>query len=214
LQAGETQPAKGRSFQQITTAEETAKTEPARKDSALADKDVAKGTAVGGLVAENRQKAMAPAAPAPPPAENQNVAASGVRAAAPAARAEFGGPMALAKAKKLDETTRWRVSSTGVIERSTTGAVWEKVEIDPGVSFRALSSTSGDLWAGGTGGALFHSSDAGRSWSRVKVGDEGMWVSEALVAVDFPTATSGLVTSASGAVWQTHDAGRTWQRLR
>lgn len=213
IQAAEAQSAKGRSFQQITTADEVAKTEPARQDSALADKDTAKGAVAGGQVSENRNRALAPpSSPPPPSAENQVAAASGMRATAPVARDVFGGPVALAKAKKLDAATRWRVSSAGAIERSTSGAAWEKVEIDPGVTFRALSSTSGDLWAGGTGGALFHSADAGRTWSRVRVGDEGMWVSEALVGVDFPNATNGFVTTTSGAVWQTQDAGRTWQR--
>ena len=213
IQAGEAQPAKSRDLQQMTTLEEAAKPEAARKDSALADKDAAKGAAVGGQVAENRyQAAAAPPSP-PPPAENQVAPSSELRAKS-AGGLPSSGPMALAKAKKLDTTTRWRVSASGAIERSSSGAAWEKVEIDPGVTFRGISSTSGDLWAGGTGGALFHSADAGRTWSRVRVGDEGMWVSEVIVGVDFPNAASGFVTTASGAVWQTQDAGRTWQRRR
>jgi photosystem II stability/assembly factor-like uncharacterized protein len=98
------------------------------------------------------------------------------------------------------------------VEHSNDGSTWEKVEIDPGVTFRAMSSNAGDLWAGGTGGALFHSADAGRSWSRVKVGMEGMWVSDAITGVDFPSPRTGYVTTASGSVWTTQDAGLTWQR--
>ena len=151
IQASEPQSQKGRNSQQIATAEEATKLEAARKDSALADMGAAKGAAVGGQIAENRYQAAATPPSPPPPAENQVAPSSELRAKS-AGGIPSSGPMALAKAKKLDTTTRWRVSASGAIERSSSGAAWEKVEIDPGVTFRAISSTSGDLWAGGTGG--------------------------------------------------------------
>lgn len=80
------------------------------------------------------------------------------------------------------------------------------------MTFRAMSSNSGDLWVGGTAGALFHSTDSGRTWSRVKVGDDGMWVTDPITAVDFPSSRIGFVSTASGAMWVTQDAGLTWRR--
>ena len=151
----------------------------------------------------------------PPPAQQQEAqadAVQGLRAQA-APQAASGGSIALSKAMRKPSTPlRWRVGAKGSIERSSDGSTWEQVAIDPGVTFRSMSSNDGELWAGGTGGALFHSSDAGRTWSRVKVGSEGMWVSETIASVDFPSARSGYVTTASGAVWFTEDAGRRWQR--
>jgi photosystem II stability/assembly factor-like uncharacterized protein len=107
---------------------------------------------------------------------------------------------------------KWRVGTKGQIEHSADGSNWEAVVIDSDVTFRAVSWNEGDLWAGGTGGALFHSSDSGRTWSRVKVGMEGMWVSDTITGVDFPTERTGYVTTASGALWYTQNAGRSWRR--
>ncbi len=117
---------------------------------------------------------------------------------------------ALSKKRTPASSTRWRVSSDGAVERSADGVTWGKVDIDPGVTFRSISSNNGDLWAGGTAGALFHSTDSGRTWSRVKVGMEGMWVSDAITSVSFPTQSTGYVTTASNRTWVTEDAGRTW----
>ena len=195
---------------------EGAKEENARKDAlkldAAASKGAVSGGAAGGVVRGN-VAVTAQAAPAAPPPATQNEAVNVQRQTAPLGGLRTGAPKVLSKAGRAEEgAVRWRVSSTGAVERSGDGKSWVKVEIDPGVTFRALSSNGGDLWAGGTGGALFHSADAGRSWSRVKVGDEGMWVTDAITAVDFPSPRNGFVTTASGAIWATQDAGRTWQR--
>jgi hypothetical protein len=194
---------------------EGAKEENARKDAlkldAAASKGAVYGGAAGGVVRGNVAVTAQAAPAAPPPFQNEAVNVQ--RQAAPLGGLRAGAPMVLSKAGRVEEgAVRWRVSSTGAVERLGDGKSWVKVEIDPGVTFRALSSNGSDLWAGGTGGALFHSADAGRSWSRVKVGDEGMWVSDAITAVDFPSPRNGFVTTASGAIWATQDAGRTWQR--
>lgn len=167
------------------------------------------------LVAQDKEVAAKRAATATA-ATAQNEAVNVLRAAPQSgqtatAAAPAASPMTLSKAK-IFTAARWRVSSAGAVEHSADGKTWEKVEIDPSVTFRAMSSNAGDLWAGGTGGSLFHSADAGRTWSRVKVGDDGMWVSDAITAVDFPNPRHGAVTTQSGAIWTTQDGGRTWQR--
>jgi hypothetical protein len=195
---------------------EGAKEDNARKDALTLDAAASKGAVSGGIAGGKVQENVAvtaQAAPAAPPPATQNEAVNVQRQTAPLGGLRTGAPKVLSKAGRAEEgAVRWRVSSTGAVERSGDGKSWVKVEIDPGVTFRALSSNGGDLWAGGTGGALFHSADAGRSWSRVKVGDEGMWVTDAITAVDFPSPRNGFVTTASGAIWATQDAGRTWQR--
>ena len=79
------------------------------------------------------------------------------------------------------------------------------------MTFRTISSNNGDLWAGGTGGALFHSTNGGRTWSRVKVGMAGLPVSDAITGVNFPTESTGYVTTAAGEIWMTQDGGLTWR---
>jgi len=56
----------------------------------------------------------------------------------------------------------------GIVQRSfDDGATWQTVSIDDQVSFRAIASNGGDVWAGGEEGALFHSSDSGAHWRRI-----------------------------------------------
>lgn len=168
--------------------------------------------AAGGVMGGAAAKPTAKSAPAaPPPAQAANADAVDALRAQTATQEAVGGPITKAR-RYAAAAARWRVGSKGSIERSTDGRNWDAVVIDPGVTFRAMSSNDGELWAGGTGGALFHSADAGRTWSRVKVGSEGMWVAETITAVDFPSARTGYVTTASGATWFTQDAGHTWQR--
>lgn len=216
------------------------KREAERSDAFVADSQ--KGLAgavvggVGGPTGKTDKAVLADqAAPPPPPPPKaqpsaaQNEAVMAIPSAPASARpyapleagaakkqavvtaAPNGAPVMLSRATSLT-LPRWRVSAAGAVERSTDGNTWEKVEIDPAVTFRAMSSNAGDLWASGTGGALFHSVDAGRSWSRVKVGDDAMSVSETITGVDFPSTRNGVVTTQSGAVWTTQDGGRTWQR--
>jgi Carboxypeptidase regulatory-like domain/Photosynthesis system II assembly factor YCF48 len=169
--------------------------------------------AAGGVLGGSRSENMAKAAPAaPPPAQEAQADAVQALRQQIAPQQATGGPTALARSRRAVPSLRWRAGSKGAIERSSDGTTWEAVTIDPAVTFRSISSNDGDLWAGGSGGALFHSADAGRTWSRVKVGSEGMWVSDTITAVDFPSARTGYVTTASGATWLTQDAGRTWQR--
>jgi hypothetical protein len=198
--------------------EDTAKKEMVRKAAPAAEpsaKDAYAAGTVGKLDRAGSPDAVmgANAAPLPPPPAapaTRNEAASAVRQGIVGGVVP-GAPMMVARARSA-EVGRWRVSSAGAVERSNDGSKWEKVEIDPQVTFRSISTNHDDLWAGGTGGALFHSADAGRTWSRVKVGDDGMWVSDAITGVSFATPQNGFVTTASGAVWSTLDAGRTWQR--
>ena len=201
---------KGKNLEDLKKPQESK--EENRKDAFTLDAAAAKAAAVGGIsggaLHGNAPAASAkPASPPPPPAA-QNEAVSALRQAE-----TEGAPMALARARTQDlGPVRWHVSTSGAVERSADGQTWEKIEIDPSVTFRAISSNDGDLWAGGTGGALFHSSDAGKSWSRVKVGQEGMWVSDTITSVGFPSRNFGMVNTASGAVWETQDGGRSWHR--
>jgi hypothetical protein len=189
------------------------------KDVPAAAEAGAKGAAgaIAGRTAQTRAAVVAqapPPGPPPPPPAAQNAQVNALREGEMLSKVQVTAAAPMARAKSTDNFApiRWRVSSTGAIEHSPDGKTWEKTEIDPGVTFRAMSSNGPELWAGGSGGALFHSADAGRTWTRVKVSGEGMWVTDNITAVDFPSMRMGIVTTALGAIWTTQDGGATWQR--
>jgi hypothetical protein len=78
--------------------------------------------------------------------------------------------------------------------------------------FRAVSANGSDVWAGGVGGALYHSVDAGNRWTRVVPVSGNAPLAGDVVSVEFPDAMHGRITTSTAQVWTTSDDGQTWQK--
>jgi hypothetical protein len=80
--------------------------------------------------------------------------------------------------------------------------------------FRAVSVSSDatEVWAGGSGGALFHTVDAGNRWSRVVPYDAGIVLTGDVIRIQFSDPRDGIVTTSNAEVWTTLDAGQTWHK--
>jgi len=80
--------------------------------------------------------------------------------------------------------------------------------------FRALSvsSNAAEVWAGGSGGALYHSVDAGNSWARVLPSTAGLNLTGDILSIQFSDPRNGTVTTSTPEVWTTADDGQTWQK--
>ena len=133
------------------------------------------------------------------------------------AAAAVGGPETiarapLAKVMAAGAIPRWRVSAQGAVERSIDGGhTWLSMPMaaKPG-TFRSVSVVDHDVWAGGAGGALYHSNDEGRTWTRVTVQAFDMVLATDIARVEFTDAQRGSVTTTTGVTWTTSDAGATW----
>lgn len=136
------------------------------------------------------------------PARTQAAETVEVQAAAPAVQAQT-----VMKTKRDAAAARWSISNDGEVQVSHTGgAPWTTVAIAKGVRFRAVAAVGANVWAGGSGGALYHSTDGGATWVRVEIG-----TSEDIVRVTFKDAQHGTATGASGAQWTTEDGGQSWK---
>ena len=101
----------------------------------------------------------------------------------------------------------------GVVERSLdAGKTWEIAPLSDDVSFRAVVSVGAHVWAGGTNGALFHSSDGGAHWERISVSDGGVTLTGTIVNIDARDANVIKITTRSGEKWISSDGGRQWKR--
>lgn len=78
--------------------------------------------------------------------------------------------------------------------------------------FRAVTSTGSEVWAGGSGGALYHSLDAGNTWARVVPSSAGSILTGDVVRLNFSDPQHGTITTSTPEVWTTSDAGQTWQK--
>lgn len=114
--------------------------------------------------------------------------------------------------KQGPASAQWSISASGEVQRSEdSGKTWEDVKVADGVTFRVITDVDRDLWAGGSAGALYHSSDGGVIWNRVAVTSEGNPVTEAIVGIQAPSPLRVVVALASGQQWITDDGGQRWR---
>jgi len=109
--------------------------------------------------------------------------------------------------------SRWTISSDGQLQHSiNSGQTWQPVAVAEKASFRALSANGPDVWVGGAAGLLYHSSDAGASWTQVKPTFGDATLSADISAIEFTDLLHGKVTVSSGEVWITEDGGQSWRK--
>jgi hypothetical protein len=131
---------------------------------------------------------------------------------------------------------RWIIGAAGTLQRSLDGGkTWldvnpasdrpskpnlmraEKIgtatEPSP-VIFRSLfvSSDAAEIWAGGSGGALYHTTDSGKGWTRVVPSASGIAVTGDITSIQFSDPRHGTLATSTAEVWITADDGQTWRK--
>ncbi len=108
---------------------------------------------------------------------------------------------------------QWSLSEDGIPQRSDdSGHTWQKVPVDANVQFRALYADQQEIWVGGPAGILYHSSDTGVTWTRVRPTDGDAKLSADIARIDFKDRLHGDVTTTKGGIWTTPDGGVSWLR--
>jgi photosynthesis system II assembly factor YCF48-like protein len=106
---------------------------------------------------------------------------------------------------------QWSLSEDGIPQRSDdSGHTWQNVAVDASVQFRALYADQQEVWVGGPAGVLYHSSDLGAHWNRVRPTDGAATLSGDIARIQFKDPLHGDVTTTKGAVWTTADGGVGW----
>ncbi len=108
---------------------------------------------------------------------------------------------------------RWTLSADGTLQRSLdSGRSWKTITVSNRTIFRALAASGLDIWVAGSGGALYHSSDAGEHWMRVQPVASGETLTADIIGVEFTDALHGKLTTSNQESWTTADSGQTWQK--
>jgi hypothetical protein len=82
----------------------------------------------------------------------------------------------------------------------------------PAPIFRAVAAAGLEVWAGGSGGALYHTWDGGNRWSRVTPSTLGAALTGDIIAIQISDPQHGEVSTSTGELWATSDNGQTWQK--
>jgi Photosynthesis system II assembly factor YCF48 len=83
---------------------------------------------------------------------------------------------------------------------------------EPAPVFRAVTANGSDVWAGGVGGILYHSVDAGDRWTRVVPVSIAATLTGDIVSLEFSDTMHGRVVTSTAQVWTTTDGGQSWQQ--
>ena len=108
---------------------------------------------------------------------------------------------------------KWQVTDAGNLQRSLDGGKsWESVSVGPAVRLRVVAANGFQVWAGGNGGALFHSGDSGAHFAAVKIHRKHVAVTGDIVSLTFTDARHGRIETADHDVWTTTDGGKSWRQ--
>ncbi len=115
---------------------------------------------------------------------------------------------------------RWAVTANGGLQRSfDAGKTWQDVSVNAavgqaqnGIAFRAVAAIGPEVWAGGSGTILYHSSDSGTSWQQVLPSASGAQPAGDITAIEFSSPQQGKITTSAGEIWTTSDNGQTWRK--
>ena len=129
--------------------------------------------------------------------------------------------------RSFDQGSTWQdvdVNASPAFDRLETFAVAKSsrkqmAEVDKkdqkkeaALTFRAVAASGPDVWAGGSGGALYHSVDAGTHWTRILPFSSGIVLTGDIISLESPDAQRCKVTTSTSEVWITTDDGQTWQK--
>jgi hypothetical protein len=83
---------------------------------------------------------------------------------------------------------------------------------NPAPVFRAVAVSGLEVWAGGSDGALYHTSDGGNRWTRVTPSTSAMMLTGDVISIQFSDTLHGKISTSTAEIWTTSDAGQTWQK--
>jgi hypothetical protein len=78
--------------------------------------------------------------------------------------------------------------------------------------FRAVSASGPEVWAGGVGALLYHSTDMGAHWTRVIPATASAVATGDITGIQFADPQHGRVATTTGEVWMTSDSGQSWRK--
>jgi hypothetical protein len=147
-------------------------------------------------------------------------------------------PLQTSPSLMLRSSARWSITPAGGLQRSSDGgSTWENVnpsgsqntadsrgagpnktnenaEGPPSsvLVFRTVAANGPEVWAGATGGILYHSSDGGNRWALTVPTDSVAVLTGDVTSIQFTDPQHGKIATSTGELWITFDAGLTWRR--
>jgi len=176
----------------------------------------------------------------PAPTEDRlmarNVAAPPIEKAKPAAKEEAqlknqvqdSGPQNKLAAAYSNSDTAFALQKTRSKQSKDVAAQWSLAQgklqrsLDAGTTWQialqlqhpllTFGMRGSDVWAGGQGGTLFHSTDSGSTWTMVQPSTKSESLNSDIVAIEVRSPAEVVLSTSNNESWSTLDAGKTWDK--
>ena len=110
-----------------------------------------------------------------------------------------------------DVSAQWSLAQ-GRLQRSVdAGTTWQ-IALQLERPLLSFGTRGGDVWAGGQGGTLFHSTDSGTTWTMVQPSTKSESLKSDIVAIDVHGPAEIVLSTSGNESWSTADAGKTWDK--
>jgi hypothetical protein len=96
--------------------------------------------------------------------------------------------------------------------RATDVRATDEIEKDKKLVFRSVVAIGARVWAGGSGGAIYHSDDDGDHWTRFVPSTAGVPLTGDITAMEFSDTQHGKIATSTFEVWTTDDGGLNWKK--
>jgi len=80
------------------------------------------------------------------------------------------------------------------------------------IVFRTVAANGPDVWAGGSEGNLYHSTDSGAHWLQVLPSWRGIDLTGDIINLQFADPQHGRIVTSSAEIWTTGDGGQSWEK--
>lgn len=129
-------------------------------------------------------------------------------------------PLQTAPSLMQRASPRWTINASGGLQRSfDAGKTWEDINVNPDAGqasgkpvFRVVAAMGPDVWVGGSGAILYHSSDSGTRWQQVFPLAAGANPAGDITDINFSSPRAGKISTSAGEIWTTSDNGQSWQK--
>jgi photosystem II stability/assembly factor-like uncharacterized protein len=122
-----------------------------------------------------------------------------------------GNPSMDAEAAQMNYSMNLKKQGAAADQNEKNDSDDEKKAAAP-IAFRAVAANGADVWAGGSGGLLYHSIDSGAHWIRVVPSAREAFLTGDIISVVFTDVQHGRVMTSAKETWITDNAGKTWQK--
>jgi len=106
---------------------------------------------------------------------------------------------------------QWAIRGNELQRSLDAGVAWKTV-LHSDRPLLCYAASGNDIWAGGSGGNLFHSANGGITWSQVYPSAQQQTLSDDVTHIDIYSPSQLVLSTSNHQSWSTADGGKTWEK--